>query len=95
MHKLTLKIVTRFDAFPKEGSPLDEMLKMVSVRNSADFEYLYKIIRALDRARDRLSEAQQLLSLQKEQYEATQEVDESEPESADGDDSEAQQGAKA
>ena len=55
MHKMTLKIVTRLDSFLKGGTPLDDMLNMVVVQNSSDFEYLYKIIRALVRVDERVA----------------------------------------
>ena len=50
------------------------MLNMVVVQNSADFEYLYKIIRALGRADDRVAEALQRLNVIKETYEAPKEI---------------------
>jgi hypothetical protein len=40
MHKLTLRIVTRLDSFLKRGTPLDDMLNMVSAQNSSDLEYI-------------------------------------------------------
>ena len=69
MHKLTLKIVTRLNSFLKDRGPLQEMLNMVSVRNSADFEYLYKIIRALDRVDYRVADAFQRMNVIKDTYE--------------------------
>lgn len=42
MHKMTLKIVTKLNSFLKDGTPLDDMLNMVVVQNSSDFEYLIK-----------------------------------------------------
>jgi len=42
---------------------------MVVVQNSADFEYLHKIIRALDRVNDRVEGALQRMNIKKEVYE--------------------------
>ena len=80
MHKLTLRIVTSAGSFLKDRGPLDEMLNMVVVQNSADFEYLYKIIRALGRVDDRVAEALQRMNVIKETYEAPTK---SEPESTE------------
>ena len=76
MHKLTLKIVTRLDSFLKSGTPLDDMLNMIVVHNSSDFEYLYKIIRALDRADDRLKEVMERVDFIKDSYEEPTETEE-------------------
>jgi hypothetical protein len=82
MHKLTLKIVTRFDSFLKEHSPLDDMLNMVVVHNSSDFEYLYKIIRALGRVDDRVGDAMERMGVIKDSYETEVEKPNSEEEKA-------------
>jgi hypothetical protein len=71
MHKMTLRIVTKLDSFLKDGTPLDDMLNMVVVQNSSDFEYLYKIIRALVRVDERVAGALQHMNIKRDTYEAS------------------------
>jgi hypothetical protein len=61
MHKLTLRIVTRLDSFLKRGTPLDDMLNMVSAQNGSDLEFISRIFDALERVRDRTTDMMELM----------------------------------
>jgi len=92
MHKLTKSIVTRLNAFLKEGSPLDLMLDGVFIHNAADFEYWSKIVNALDKLDGRVMEVFERMNLKKEIYETP--GSEAETESAEtGDDPDADEEA--
>jgi hypothetical protein len=69
MHKLTLRIVTRLDSFLKRGTPLDDMLNMVSAQNSSDLEYISRVFDALERVRDRTMDMMERMFSIRDTYE--------------------------
>jgi hypothetical protein len=68
MHKLTRRIVTGLNSFLKDRSNINEMLDDVIIQNTLDFEYVEKIIFALDRANERVVGALQRLNVKIDTY---------------------------